>query len=204
MALTVNILDDGREIYSNVDQFVAIPYTDTEGETLGTDAYVFENLEADTVAFTPDDNTTNTRDGETKDEPIVENITLGRVQFAATSLDMRPEILKSMMGWTDDDTNGVTYAPNQYKPVYTCIIVSFTSANRMLIAPRVKINSKDVFATLKTSSGEGRLAGTCYTAPVTLNDGTTIVRTPRFLIDKGKKVTIGGQEITAKEFTAAP
>ena len=107
-----------------------------------------------------------------------------------------------MMGWTDDDTNGVTYAPNQYKPVYACIIVSFTSTDRRLIAPKVKINSKDVFATLKTSSGEGQLAGSCYTAAVTLGDSDTVIRTPRFLIDKAKKVTIGGQEITAQEFTA--
>lgn len=199
MALTVKILDDGKQVFTNVKQFTAIPYTDTNGETLGTDAYVFENLEADTVSFTPDDNTTNTRDGETKDEPIVENVTLGSCQFSATSLDMRPEVLTTMMGWTQDEVNGVTYAPSTYKPLYVCLLVTFTSTDKMLVAPRVKINSKDVFATLKTSSGEGQLSGTCYSASVTVGDSP--VKTPRLLLDASKSVTVGGQEITNEEFT---
>lgn len=200
MALTVNVLDDGKEVFTNVKQFAAIPYTDTNGETLGTDAYVFDNLEADTVSFTPDDNTTNTRDGETKDEPIIENVTLGSCQFSATSLDMRPEVLTSMMGWTQDEVNGITYAPSTYKPLYVCLLVSFTSTDKMLVAPRVKINSKDVFATLKTSSGEGQLSGTCYSANITVGDNP--VKTPRLLLDSGKSVTIGGQQITNQELTA--
>lgn len=201
MALTVKILDDGKEIFTNVKQFAAIPYTDINGETLGTQAYVFDNLEADSVSFTPDDNTTNTRDGETKDEPIVENVILGSCQFSATSLDMRPEVLTSMMGWTQDEENGVTYAPSTYKPLYACILVSFTSTDKMLVAPRVKINSKDVFATLKTSSGEGQLSGTCYSASVTA--GEQEIKTPRFLLDTTKTVTIGGQEIKNEELTAS-
>lgn len=200
MALTVKILDDGKEVFTNVKQFVAIPYTDINGETLGTNAYVFENLMADSVSFTPDDNTSNTKDGETKDEPIVENIVLGRCQFAATSLDMRADVLTAMMGWTDDTENGITYSPSTYKPLYVCILVSFTSTDRMLIAPKVKINSKDVFSTLKTGSGEGQLAGTCYTTTVEVAE--TPIKTPRFLLDSSKSVTIGGQQITNKEFVA--
>lgn len=200
MALTVKILDDGKEVFTNVKQFAAIPYTDINGETLGTEAYVFDNLMADSVSFTPDDNTTNTKDGETKDEPIIENVVLGRCQFAATSLDMRPDILTKMMGWTQDEVNGVTYAPSTYKPLYACILVSFTSTDKMLVAPKVKINSKDVFSTLKTGSGEGQLAGTCYSTTVTVDDSP--IKTPRFLLNTGKSVTIGGQEITNKELTA--
>lgn len=200
MALTIKKLDDGKEVFSNVKQFIVIPYTDINGETLGTNAYIFENLLADSVSFTPDDNTSNTKDGETKDEPIVENIVLGRCQFAATSLDMRADVLTAMMGWTDDEENGITYAPSTYKPLYACILVSFTSTSRMLIAPKVKINSKDVFSTLKTGSGEGQLAGTCYTTTVTIAE--TPVNTPRFLLNSGKSATIGGQQITNQEFVA--
>lgn len=199
MALTVKKLDDGKEVYTNVKQFAVIPYTDLNGETLGTEAYVFENLLADSVSFTPDDNTVNTKDGETKDESIIENVVLGKCQFAATSLDMRPDILAKMMGWTDDDTNGITYAPSTYKPLYVCILVSFTSTDRMLVAPKVKINSKDVFSTLKTGSGEGQLAGTCYSTSVTA--GGKAVSTPRFMLASGKSVTVGGQEVTNEELT---
>lgn len=199
MALTVKKLDDGKEVYTNVKQFIAIPYTDLNGETLGTEAYVFDNLLADSVSFTPDDNTVNTKDGETKDESIIENVVLGKCQFAATSLDMRPDVLTTMMGWTDDDTNGVTYAPATYKPLYVCILVTFTSTERMLVAPKVKINSKDVFSTLKTGSGEGQLSGTCYSATVTA--GESPIQTPRFLLGKGKSVTIGTQTIENKEYT---
>lgn len=201
MALTVKILDEGKEVFTNVKQFIAIPYTDIEGTTLGTTAYVFENLLADSVSFTPDDNTINTKDGETKDEAIIENVVLGRCQFAATSLDMRKEVLTTMMGWTDDETNGITYAPNKYKPLYACILVSFTSTDLMLVAPKVKINSKDVISTLKTGSGECQLAGTCYSAKVTAGESEVI--TPRFMLVTGKSVTIGGQEITNKEYVAA-
>lgn len=51
-------------------------------------------------------------------------------------------------------------APLNYEELYAAIVVRF--ANRHVVLPKVKMNSKAVLATLKTGYGEGQLAGTAY------------------------------------------
>lgn len=181
--MTNNDLNSGKVFLSNLKYLKLIPYTDESGDTLGQTIYSFDTLLADSVSLQNDDPTTNQRDSETKDEPAIQSTILGSYQFAATSLDMQGEILEKFLGWvkggsTDTD---VYYAPVSYKPLYALVILGFNTSDQVIIAPKVKLNSKVVLASLKTSSGQIDLAGTAYAGKLTIGGGkieTPLARAP--------------------------
>lgn len=170
MAITNDALDSGKVFLTNLKYMKVIPYTDETGDTLGTKSFTFDTLLADSVSVQQDDNTVNSRDSETKDEPALENTVLGSYQIAATSLDVQDKILSAMMGWVTGTTDTtVSYAPTSYRPLYCMIIFAFNSTDKCIVAPKVKLNTKLVVASLKTSSGQIDIAGTAYAGKLTVD-----------------------------------
>lgn len=170
MAITNDALDTGKVILTNVKYLKLIPYADESGDSLGTKSYTFDTLLADSVSLQQDDPTTNQRDSETKDEPAIQNTVLGSYQFAATSLDVQDKILTSLIGWTQGSTDeDVAYAPVAYKPLYCMAIIAFQSTTKCIVVPKLKLNTKLVIASLKTSSGECQIAGTAYAGKLTID-----------------------------------
>lgn len=189
MAITNDELTTGKVVLTNLKYMKVIPYTDDSGDTLGTKSFTFDTLLADSVSVQQDDNTVNSRDSETKDEPALENTILGKYQVAATSLDVQDKILEAMMSWvvgTTDTT--VSYAPTSYKPKWCMIIFAFNSTDKCFVAPKVKLNSKIVVASLKTSSGEVQIAGTAYAGKLTID--STTVETPLASVSDDKLTTV--------------
>lgn len=189
MAITNDALTTGKVVLTNLKYMKVIPYTDDSGDTLGTESFTFDTLLADSVSVQQDDNTVNSRDSETKDEPALENTVLGKYQIAATSLDVQDKILEAMMSWvigTTDTT--VAYAPTAYKPKWCMIIFAFNSTDKCFVAPKVKLNSKIVIASLKTSSGELQIAGTAYAGKLTID--STSVETPLASVPDDKLTTV--------------
>lgn len=189
MAITNDALDSGKVTLTNLKYMKVIPYTDDSGDTLGTKSFTFDTLLADSVSVQQDDNTVNSRDSETKDEPALENTVLGKYQIAATSLDVQDKILEAMMSWvvgTTDTT--VSYAPTSYKPKWCMFIFAFNSTNKCFVAPKVKLNSKVVIASLKTSSGQIDIAGTAYAGKLTID--STTVETPLASVSDDKLETV--------------
>ena len=189
MAITNDALTTGKVVLTNLKYMKVIPYTDDSGDTLGTKSFTFDTLLADSVSVQQDDNTVNSRDSETKDEPALENTILGKYQVAATSLDVQDKILEAMMSWvigTTDTT--VAYAPTAYKPKWCMIIFAFNSTDKCFVAPKVKLNSKIVIASLKTSSGELQIAGTAYAGKLTID--STSVETPLASVPDDKLTTV--------------
>lgn len=189
MAITNDALDSGKVFLTNLKYMKVIPYTDDSGDTLGSESFTFDTLLADSVSVQQDDNTVNSRDSETKDEPALENTILGKYQVAATSLDVQDKILEAMMSWvvgTTDTT--VSYAPTSYKPKWCMIIFAFNSTDKCFVAPKVKLNSKIVIASLKTSSGQIDIAGTAYAGKLTID--STTVETPLASVPDGKLTTV--------------
>lgn len=189
MAITNDELTTGKVVLTNLKYMKVIPYTDDSGDTLGTKSFTFDTLLADSVSVQQDDNTVNSRDSETKDEPALENTILGKYQVAATSLDVQDKILEAMMSWvvgTTDTT--VSYAPTSYKPKWCMIIFAFNSTDKCFVAPKVKLNSKIVIASLKTSSGEVQIAGTAYAGKLTID--STTVETPLASVSDDKLTTV--------------
>lgn len=189
MAITNDALDSGKVFLTNLKYMKVIPYTDETGDTLGTKSFTFDTLLADSVSVQQDDNTVNSRDSETKDEPALENTVLGSYQIAATSLDVQDKILSAMMGWVTGTTDTtVSYAPTSYRPLYCMIIFAFNSTDKCIVAPKVKLNTKLVVASLKTSSGQIDIAGTAYAGKLTVD--SVSVETPLASVSDNKLETV--------------
>lgn len=156
-------------IFGGVKEIILTPYTDEAGQVLGTDAYTLDNIVADTTTITQEDNTSNPIEGETKDEPIYENISLGGITFSVESGDIQPAILTGFFGYKKgSDTAMDTYlAPASYKAVWFKAEVKFDGGS--LICPRVKSSSKIDASSLKTGIVRGTISGSCYAGKV----GTT-------------------------------
>lgn len=167
-------MDTGVITLSNAIGMEITPYVSNNGVLeLGDTTYDITEIVADTVSITPDDNEVNTVDAEFRDTPLFENVTLGQVQFAATCTDFQNDMMKAIFGW-DEVTQGTgqnvkkaVIAPLNYEELYAAIVVRF--ANRHVVLPKVKMNSKAVLATLKTGYGEGQLAGTAYAGYVSFD-----------------------------------
>lgn len=168
--------DTGRIVLANAEYVHITPWTDED--TIGTDTIDVTNIVGDTLSFTPDDNTVNAKESEFKDDPLFENIVLGKYQFAATCIDFQNVVMEKIFGW-DKDTADNIYAPIGYKDLYATIEVGFRNESVVVVAPKIKMNSKATIGTLKTGTGEGQLAGTAYAAKVNQNNTTLcIVNSP--------------------------
>ena len=181
--MALKVVESGRIILSNADYLHVTPYV-SENEISGQ-TYDIVSIVGDTLSFTPDDNTVNSKEWEFGDTPLVENITLGKIQFAATCVDFQNDVLKTLMGWTTDDTKGVAYAPNSYKDLYAVLEVGFKNEDVVVVVPKLKLNAKAVISTMKTGTGEGMLAGTCYNAKLSTDKDTTGAETPMAIIKTG-------------------
>lgn len=160
MAITKT--DTGRIVLANAEYVHVTPYVDED--TLGTQTYDIVDIVADTLSFTPDDNTINAKDSEFKDDALFENVILGKYQFAATCIDFQNAVMTAIYGWEEEDGN--VYAPAGYKDKYALIEVGFRNEDVVVVAPKVKLNSKATISTLKTGTGEGAIAGTAYSANI--------------------------------------
>lgn len=170
--MAVTTLDSGRVVLSNAAYFHVTPYV--KEDEVGTTTYDIVNIVADTLSLTPDDNTSNAKEWEFGDTPLFENITLGKIQFAATCIDFQNDVLKAMFGWKE--VGGALVAPNAYKDLYAVVEIGFKNEETVVVVPKLKLNSKAVISTLKTGTGEGNLAGTAYNA--VLGVGSDSAETP--------------------------
>lgn len=160
MAITKT--DTGKVVLANAAYIHVTPYVDED--TLGDTTYDIVDIVGDTLSFTPDDNTINAKDSEFKDDPLFENIMLGKYQFAATCIDFQNIVMTAIYGWEADGDD--VYAPTGYKDKFALIEVGFKNENVIVVAPKVKLNSKATLANLKTGTSEGAIAGTAYSANI--------------------------------------
>jgi hypothetical protein len=161
MAITKT--DTGRVVLSNAEYVHVTPYVNED--TLGTTTYDIVDIVGDSLSFTPDDNTINAKESEFKDDPLFENVTLGKYQFAATCIDFQNIVMQHIYGWEVDENDNV-YAPTGYKDKFALIEIGFRNEDTVVVAPKVKLNSKATIGSLKTGTGEGAMAGTAYTGTI--------------------------------------
>lgn len=195
------VLDSGRVVFSNAKHLYFIPYVDEF--TIGTEQFDLVNIVGDTISVTPDDNTINSKDSEFKDEPLFENVVLGKVQFAATCIDFQNDVLKGIFGWNVNNETGIASMPTAYKKVYAAIIINFGEGIPEVVLPKVKMNSKAIISTLKTGSGEGALAGTAYAAIIAGTKGGTTqnIETSYCIIPNDVTYEIGTPAVETKVVT---
>jgi hypothetical protein len=179
--MAITSLSGERIVLSNADYLIVTPYTSES--TIGNVSYDIVDIVGDTLSFTPDDNNVNAKESEFADTPLFENITLGKIQFAATCIDFRNEIMKEIFGWKEGKE--AMYAPNGYKDLYAVVEVGFKNEGIALVVPKLKLNSKAVISSLKTGTGECQLAGTAYIADLKVGTDTTATKTPMAFVNRG-------------------
>lgn len=162
-----------------ITQILATPYT--EGGVLGTTAYSLDNIVADSTSLTQDDPETTEIDCETRDEPIDTVTTLGSFQFTTTSADVQSDFLTNFLGFTEDSTTHILYAPSAYKDVYAEFRLIFGD-NGSLVVPKVKLNSKIEATTLKTGMVQATISGTAFSVEKTTDTGK--IFTPFYAVPK--------------------
>lgn len=145
-----------------VTQIILTPYTDG---SKGSTSYSLDNIVADTTSITQEEPTTNTVDCETRDEPIFENITLGRYTFSAESGDIQDIVLTNCFGFVKGES-GSLYAPSTYKEIWTEIEVVFGDKGS-LVCPKVKMSGNIDASSLKTGMVRGVISGSCYSVSIT-------------------------------------
>ena len=190
--------DSGRISCSNAAYVHITPWENEDGFGASPVTYDVVDIVGDSLSFTPDDNTVNAKESEFKDDPLFENITLGKYQLAGTCIDFQNDVMKAIYGWEVDE-NGNAYAPNGYKDRFATIEIGFRNEDVVLVAPKVKLNTKATFSTFKTGSSEGSLAGTAYSDALKVGDVTK--NTPLALL-KSTDSSAAAYTVKTKNFKA--
>lgn len=181
MAITKT--DTGRIVLSNAEYIHVTPW-DSE-DAIGKYTFDVTSIVGDTLNFTPDDNTSEEIASEFKDDPLIENVTLGKYQFGADCIDFQNKIMSGIFKWSTG-TSGALYAPQGYKDAYATIEVGFRNEDVVVIAPKIRLNAKATLASMKTGTGTGNIAGTAYSAAVAYNGDTNMGESPLVIAPTGK------------------
>lgn len=182
MAKTV--VDAGRRVFSNLKSIIFTPWEDES--TLGEDSYDLVNIVGDTTSSEQDENEVNEIAHEFSNEPLYENINLGKKNFATECIDFQNDVLKQLFGWETDES-GNAMAPITYKPLYCKIEMQFNSTEDIIVLPKVKLNSRAVITSMKTDAARGNITGTCYSAYV--KAGTLTKETDMAIVASANKDT---------------
>lgn len=181
--MAISKTDTGRIFLSNAEYIHITPWENED--TIGRYTFDVSSIVGDTLSFTPDDNTTEEIASEFKDDPLIENVTLGKYQFGADCIDFQNKIMSGIFKW-DVGTSGALYAPQGYKDAYATVEVGFRNENVVVIAPKIRLNAKATLASMKTNTGTGNIAGTAYSATIAYNNDVTKGDSPLLIAPTGK------------------
>lgn len=178
--------------YSDPTGIIFVPWTD--GDHIGTDGYDVFSIVGDTFSVTQDDPDTTEIPHEFSDNPLDENTTLGTATLTMQCLDFDDDLLVELFGCTktnvgtEQSPKYVVSFPSEYRDLYCLVQLEF--ADKVVVFPKVKMNSKAVFENLRSDIARGELSGTLYNTDVKI--GNVIVDTPRLHIPAGVAYTVGG------------
>lgn len=178
--------------YSDPTGVIFVPWED--GDTIGTTGYDVFSIVGDTFSVTQDDPDTTEIPHEFSDTPLDENTTMGTATLTMQCLDFDDDLLVELFGCTKTTIGTGTSAkdvisfPAEYKDLYCLVQLEF--ADKVVVFPKVKMNSKAVFENLRSDIARGELSGTLYNTDVKLGDA--IVDTPRLHVPAGVAYTVGG------------
>lgn len=178
--------------YSDPTGIIFVPWTD--GDHIGTDGYDVFSIVGDTFSVTQDDPDTTKIPHEFSDNPLDENTTLGTATLTMQCLDFDDDLLVELFGCTKTNVGTeqapkyVVSFPSEYRDLYCLVQLEF--ADKVVVFPKVKMNSKAVFENLRSDIARGELSGTLYNTDVKI--GNVIVDTPRLHIPAGVAYTVGG------------
>lgn len=180
MAATIKPTLATAKKFKKVTQILVTPY-DEDGVALGQTAYQMDNIVADSTSLTQDDPETNEIACETRDEPVDTVTTLGSYQFTTNSADIQKELLTGVMGFVEDTSTKILYAPASYKDFFAEVRLKFENGDS-LVLPKVKLNNKIEATTLKTGLVQAVISGTAFSVEKTINGSPK--QTPFYVVPK--------------------
>lgn len=193
MAVTITQLKNSKFLHKASHLYVTpwVTITPQSGDPYmqpGTNTYDVVQVLADTVSIEQADPDTETRDWEFGDTPLMSTVTMGDTTFAATCIDLSTGVLHNVFGWSTAVTD-IVAAPDSYQDMYATITITFEDKNSpIIVLPKVLMSSKATIASLKTSTAEAALSGTCMSAYVgmattTAPTGSGLISTPYCFIN---------------------
>lgn len=189
MAVTITQLKNSKFLHKASHLYVTPWETITPGGggatymQPGNVTYDVVQVLADTVSIEQADPDTETRDWEFGDTPLMSTVTMGDTTFAATCIDLSTGVLENVFGWNTLSTT-IVAAPDTYTDMYATITITFEDTNSpIIVLPKVLMSSKATIASLKTSTAEAALSGTCMSAYIgyattTAPTGSGLLSTP--------------------------
>lgn len=178
--------------YSDPTGIIFVPWAN--GDVLGNQGYDVFSIVGDTFSVTQDDPDTTEIPHEFSDTPLDENTSMGTATLTMQCLDFDDDILIKLFGCTKDQASGVVAFPAEYKDLYCLIQLEFD--DKVVVFPKVKMNSKAVFENLRSDIARGELSGSLYNTDVVI--GSNTYDTPRLHVPAGVSYSIGNVTITVK------
>lgn len=183
------VVDGGRTVFTGLKYMYITPWeADTEGKLkLSSTTYEIVNIVGDTTSLEQEDNEVNEIEHEFSGTPLHEAVTLGKRTFTAECADYQNDVLTKLFGWKEEGQ--AVYAPSGYETLYAAIELGFNSTEKVVVLPKVRLDSKVTLASMKTDIGRATISGSAYQAYVTLTDGGDEFKTDMFI----SKATIGAE-----------
>lgn len=177
-----------KKVLTGVKHIYFTPWNESD-TALETEKLELLNIIADTVAITQDDPETSSIDCETRDEPIIESVTLGAYQITMDSADINYDILETCMGFRKIGAGEAVgaAAPAAYVKKYVRVDVEMQDSTFVL--PRILLTSKIDASSLKTDVAKGTLSGTAYSVKATVGSNDP-VETPFLVVNNDQTVVV--------------
>lgn len=179
MAKTKVVVDSGRTVFTGLKYMYITPWVEEgEGATglkLSDTTYEVVNIVGDSTSIEQEDNDVQEVEHEFSSTPLYEAVTLGKKTFTAECADYQEDVLVNLFGWSagTEETTGesvIQYAPTGYKEFYAAIELGFNSSKKVVVLPKVRLDSKVALASMKTDISRATITGSCYEAYVSIED----------------------------------
>lgn len=165
-------------------------FTPRESEdAAGTLSYDLNQVVADSTTIEEEDSTVNSVENEFNEDPILENVILGKCSVTLNSGDLPDELLTSTFGYIKDSAGNI-YRPATYSTIWGSFEFAFDSSDDTIVVPKVKVIAKIAGSSLKTGMIQGTIGGTAYqdSFEITLDgdEGTKTIKSALYFKSGGK------------------
>lgn len=193
-------VDSGRTVFTGLKYMYITPWVENTGGTglkLADKTYEVVNIVGDSTSLEQEDNDVQEVEHEFSSTPLYEAVTLGKKTFTAECADYQEKVLVNLFGWekgkdgTADNESVIQYAPTGYKEFYAAIELGFNGNKKVVVLPKVRLDSKVTLASMKTDISRATITGSCYEAYIKVDDqeyqSDMFITTARLIPNSGEK-----------------
>lgn len=177
-------IDSGKVVFTGLKYMYITPWEKQEDGSfeLSDSTYEIVNIVGDTTSLEQEDNESTAIEHEFSGTPLYEAVTLGSRTFTAECADYQKDVLEKLFGWEVQGSgeSEVVYAPSGYETFFAAIELGFNSTDKVVVLPKVRLDSKVTLASMKTDIGRATISGTAYQAYAKVGSGE-VIKTDMFI-----------------------